>query len=162
EYYGARSERLRQLIVPVTGTTGKLRALCKADGYADENILTIPDNVGSRYSVFTAAGLLPAAVMGLDVRALLLCAAAITRRFLDEPCERNPVLQYAAVNHLMATEVGKPIRVLSVWSTKLEALGLWYEQLMCESLGKQGRGATPLTTVQTRDLHVRGQQHQDG
>jgi glucose-6-phosphate isomerase len=162
EYYGARSERLRQLIVPVTGTTGKLRALCKADGYADENILTIPDNVGSRYSVFTAAGLLPAAVMGLDVRALLLGAAAMTRRFLEEPFERNPVLQYAAVNHLMATEVGKPIRVLSVWSTKLEALGLWYEQLMCESLGKQGRGATPLTTVQTRDLHVRGQQHQDG
>jgi len=62
----------------------------------------------------------------------------------------------------MTEEVGKPTRVLSVWSKKLEALGLWYDQLLAESLGKQGRGPTPLTTVQTRDLHSRGQQHQDG
>src|SRR5205807_1453519 len=107
-------------------------------------------------------GLLPAAVMNLDVRALLLGAAAMTRRFLEEPFERNPVLQYAAVNHLVYTECSKPIRVLSCWSKKLEAVGLWYDQLLSESLGKQGRGATPLTTVQTRDLHSRGQQHQDG
>jgi glucose-6-phosphate isomerase len=86
----------------------------------------------------------------------------MTRRFLDEPFERNPVLQYAAVNHLMAEEQGKPIRVLSIWSKKLAAVGLWYDQLLAESLGKRGRGPTPLTTVQTRDLHARGQQHQDG
>jgi glucose-6-phosphate isomerase len=161
EYYGARSERLREVFVPVTGTAGKLRELCKADGYPDEDILTIPDNVGGRYSVFTAAGLLPAAVMGLDVRALLLGAAAMTRRFLEEPFERNPVLQFAGVNYLL-TEAGYPIRVLSAWSKKLEALGLWYDQLAAESLGKQGRGATPLTSVQTRDLHARGQQFQEG
>src|SRR5262249_57361549 len=55
-----------------------------------------------------------------------------------------------------------PIRVLSIWSKKLEALGLWYDQLLAESLGKQGKGPTPLTVVNTRDLHGRGQQHQDG
>jgi glucose-6-phosphate isomerase len=162
EFYGSRSERLRELFVPVTGAAGKLRDLCKAEGYKDEDIHTIPENIGGRYSVFTPVGLLPAAVMGLDVRALLLGAAAMTRRFLDEPFERNPVLQYAAVNYLMTEEVGKPIRVLSVWSKKLEALGLWYDQLLAESLGKVGRGATPLTSVQTRDLHSRGQQHQEG
>src|SRR5439155_16593496 len=108
------------------------------------------------------AGLLPAAVMGLDVRALLLGAAAMTKRFLEEPVERNPVLQLAAVNYLMNEEMGKPIRVLSIWSRKLEGVGLWYEQLVAESLGKQGRGPTPLTAVQTRDLYVRGQQHQEG
>jgi glucose-6-phosphate isomerase len=162
EYYGPRSERLRQLIIPVTGAAGKLRELCKADGYGEDDILTIPDNVGGRFSVFTAVGLLPAAVMGLDVRALLLGASNMTRRFLEEPFERNPVLQYAAVNFLMTAEGNKPIRVLSTWSKKLEALGLWYDQLLAESLGKQGRGATPLTSVQTRDLHSRGQQHQDG
>ena len=112
--------------------------------------------------MFTPAGLLPAAVMGLDVRALLLGAAAMTQRFLEEPFERNPVLQFAAVNYLMTEECDKPLRVLSVWSKKLEALGLWYDQLLAESLGKQGRGPTPLTTVQTRDLHARGQQHQEG
>jgi glucose-6-phosphate isomerase len=162
EYYGAHSARLRQLFIPITGATGKLRAMCKADGYADDEIFTIPDNVGGRYSVFTPVGLVPAAVMGLDVRALLLGAAAMTRRFLDEPFERNPVLQYAGVNHLMSEEYGKPVRVLSVWSRKLEALGLWYDQLLAESLGKRGRGPTPITAVQTRDLHSRGQQHQEG
>jgi glucose-6-phosphate isomerase len=162
EFYGSHSPKVKNLIVPITGTTGKLRALVKADGYPDENILTIPDDIGGRYSVFTPVGLMPAAAMNLDVRALLLGAAAMTRRFLEEPFERNPVLQYAAVNYLLYTECKKPIRVLSVWSKKLEALGLWYDQLLSESLGKQGQGATPLTTVQTRDLHSRGQQHQDG
>ena len=76
--------------------------------------------------------------------------------------ERNPVLQYAGVNYLMSEAVGKPIRVLSIWSKKLEALGLWYDHLLSESLGKQGRGATPMTVVHTRDLHARGQQLQDG
>jgi glucose-6-phosphate isomerase len=161
-YYGNHSEELRKLFVPVTGTGGRLRDLLKAEGFVDEDIVTMPDDVGERYSVFTAAGLLPAAVMGLDVRALLLGAAAMTRRFLEEPFERNPVLQYAAVNYLLAEELGKKSRVLAVWSKKLEALGQWYVHLLAESLGKQGRGATPITAVPTRDLHARGQQHQDG
>lgn len=162
EYYGARSEWLKKLTVPVTGTSSKLRALCKAEGISEEDMLTIPENVGGRYSVFTPAGLLPAAVMGLDARALLLGAAAMTSRFLEEPVDRNPVLQYAAVNYLMTQELDKPLRFLSIWSKKLEAVGFWYDQLLAESLGKQGRGPTPLTVVQTRDLHSRGQQHQEG
>jgi glucose-6-phosphate isomerase len=162
EFYGLHSERLRQLFVPVTGAKGKLRDLCKADGYGDDDILPLPDNVGGRYAVFTPAGLLPAALLGLDVRALLLGAAAMTRRFVEEPFERNPVLQYAAVNYLMTEQRHLPIRVLSIWSKKLETLGLWYDQLLAESLGKQGRGPTPVTAVQARDLGTRGQQHQDG
>jgi glucose-6-phosphate isomerase len=162
EYYGAHSPRVKSLVVPITGAAGKLRALCHADGIPDEAILTIPDDVGGRYSVFTPVGLLPAAVMGLDVRAILLGAAAMTRRFFEERFENNPVLQYAAVNYLMNTQVQKPIRVLSIWSKKLEALGYWYDQLLAESLGKQGQGPTPITGLQTRDLHSRGQQHQDG
>jgi glucose-6-phosphate isomerase len=162
EYYGSGSERLRNVIIPVTGPRGRLHELCKAEKYSDADILTIPDNVGGRYSVFTPAGLLPAAVIGLDVRALLLGAAAMTKRFLDEPFERNPVLQYAGVNFLLTEEFGKSTRVLSVWSKKLEAAGWWYDQLLAESLGKLGRGPTPLTVVATRDLHSRGQQHQEG
>lgn len=162
EFYGSHSPRAKNLVVPITGEAGKLRDLLRAEGYPDENILTIPDDVGGRFSVFTSVGLFPAAAMGLDVRALLLGAAAMTRRFLEEPFERNPVLQYAAVNYLMTTQLDKPIRVLSIWSKKLEAVGLWYDQLLAESLGKQGVGPTPLTAVQTRDLHSRGQQHQEG
>ncbi len=162
KFYGPKSDWLKQLIVPVTGPKSKLRDLARAEGIADDDIPTIPDDVGGRYSVFTPAGLLPAAVMGLDVRALLLGAAAMTKRFLEEPFERNPVLQYAAVNHLMTTEAKKSTRVLAVWSRKLESVGFWYDQLLSESLGKFGKGATPVTAVYSRDLHSRGQQHQDG
>ncbi len=161
-FYGNNPQELRHYIVPVTGPAGKLRDLCVADGFADNEVLKIPDGVGGRFSVFTAVGLLPAAILGLDTLALLLGASTMTRRFLEEPFERNPVLQYAAVNHLMSEELGKHTRVMAVWSKKLEALGWWYDQLLSESLGKQGKGPTPITVVQTRDLHSRGQQHQDG
>jgi glucose-6-phosphate isomerase len=162
EYYGLRSEWLTELFAAVTGGESKLRKLFQAHHHDDSSILTIPDNIGARFAVFTAAGLLPAAVMGLDVRALLLGAATMTKRFLEEPFERNPVLQFAGINYLMAEEYHKPLRVLSVWSKKLEALGQWYDQLVAQSLGKQGRGPTPFTLVGTRDLHARGQQHQEG
>ena len=161
-FYGPKSQMLKKVLVPITGSNGKLRDLARAEGYSDEDILTIPDDIGGRYSVFTPVGLLPAAVMGLDVRAMLLGAATMTRRFMEEPFDRNPVLQYAAVNYLMTEELKKTNRVMAVWSKKLEAMGWWYDQLLSESLGKQGRGATPITVVNTRDLHSRGQQHQDG
>ncbi len=86
----------------------------------------------------------------------------MTERFRREPFETNPVLQYVAVGHLFERSYGCTIRVLSTWGKRLEAVGLWYDQLLAESLGKRKVGATPLTTVNTRDLHSRGQQHQDG
>ncbi|HWG42551.1 MAG TPA: glucose-6-phosphate isomerase [Gemmataceae bacterium] len=162
EYYGLRSEWLTELFAAVTGGDSKLRKLFQAHGHDESSILTIPDNIGPDFAVFTAAGLLPAAIMGLDARALLLGAATMTKRFLEEPFERNPVLQFAGINYLMAEEYHKPLRVLAAWSKKLEAVGQWYDQLVAQSLGKQGRGPTPLTFVGTRDLHARGQHHQEG
>jgi glucose-6-phosphate isomerase len=162
KFYGPKSPMLKRVIIPITGPKGKLRDQCKAEGYAEEDLLTIPDDVGGRYSVFTPAGLLPAAVVGLDIRAMLLGAATMTRRFLEEPFDRNPVLQFAVVNHLMTEELKKTNRVTAVWSKKLEAVGWWYDQLVSESLGKNGRGPTPYTMVSTRDVHTRGQQHQEG
>jgi glucose-6-phosphate isomerase len=162
EFYGTHAAKRKELIVPVTPAKGKLHDLCLADGFTEEQILTIPDDVGSRFSVFSPVGLLPAALMGLDVRALLLGAASMTRCFMDEPFEHNPVLQFAAVNHLMNKDGKVPMRVLSIWSHKLEAVGHWYDHLLSESLSKHNQGPTPLTAVQTRDLHARGQQHQEG
>ena len=74
----------------------------------------------------------------------------------------NVVLDYTGICHLMEEKQGCDIRLLSTWGKKLEAVGLWYDQLLSESLGKQERGAMPLTVVNTRDLHSRGQQHQEG
>ena len=152
--------RLAERVVPITGRTGKLASLAAAIGCQDR--FEIPDGVGGRYSVLTAVGLLPAAIVGIDVVRLLEGAAAMNRRFREAPVETNPVLQFVGVSHLAERELGATIRVLSAWSNRLEGLGLWYDQLLSESLGKAGAGATPVTAVTTRDLHSRGQQHQEG
>jgi len=157
---GSGSPTVDELVVPVTGRTGRLREM--ATGLGCRDIFAIPDGVGGRFSILTAVGLLPAAVLGLDLVKLLEGAAEMNRRFRDCDFADNVVLQYAGVGHLMETRCGATVRVLSAWAKGLEAMGLWYDQLLAESLGKQGQGATPLTVVNTRDLHSRGQQHQQG
>ena len=83
-------------------------------------------------------------------------------RFRTQPVGENPVLDYVAVNHLLEQERRVVTRVLSVWSKSLESAGFWYDQLLAESLGKNEMGALPLTCVNSRDLHSRAQQHQEG
>ena len=153
-------EKLRRRIIPITGESGRLHDLAQAIGCPE--IFPIPDGVGGRFSILSAVGLLPAAVMGLDVYHLLEGAAAINERFRTAPPLENPVLDYVGMGRLMEMRRGATIRVLSTWGKGLEAVGLWYDQLLSESLGKHGQGATPLTVVNTRDLHSRGQQHQEG
>ena len=159
-YYGKDSAAATELVVPVTGEVGKLRELSKSRGY--EQTFPIPDGVGGRFSVFTAVGLFPAAVLGMDIRAMLQGAADMTERCRTQPVGENPVLDYVATCHLLERDHNMDIRVLSTWGNRLEAAGLWYDQLLAESLGKNEQGATPLTVVNTRDLHSRGQQHQEG
>jgi glucose-6-phosphate isomerase len=107
-------------------------------------------------------GLLPAAIMGLDVVQLLEGAVAMNEHFRTAAVGENVVLDYTGICHLMEVRRGCLVRLLSTWGKRLEAFGLWYDQLLSESLGKQERGAMPLTVVNTRDLHSRGQQHQEG
>ena len=154
------TELLTKLVVPVTGTTGKLRELATAIGC--QEVFTVPDGVSSRFSVLSPVGLLPAAMIGLDCMKLLEGAVAMNEHFETTPPAKNVVLQFVAVNHLLENHRDLSIRVLSVWSKSLESVGRWYDQLLGESVGKDGLGATPLTTVNTRDLHGRHQQHQQG
>ena len=151
---------LAERVIPITGEKGALRQAAQAVGCRE--IFPIPRGVGGRYSIFSAVGLLPAAIMGLDVVRLLEGAAAMNRRFRTAPPGQNPVLDYTGVAHLMEWRRGAAIRVLATWGKRLEAVGLWYDQLLAESLGKDGQGATPITAVNTRDLHSRAQQHQQG
>ena len=161
DYYGADSEEARNLVIPVTGGEGsKLRALAEAKGYP--HLFPVPDGVGGRFSVLSAVGLLPAAIEGIDVRALLQGAADMTEQFKTAEPGRSPVLDYVGVCHAFEEHLSIHTRILSTWGKMLEATGLWYDQLLAESLGKQERGAFPLTVVNTRDLHSRGQQHQEG
>ena len=157
---GGDAQQLAQSVVPVTGPSGRLFDLSTALGCPD--VFQIPDGVGGRFSILTAVGLLPAAIMGLDIVRLLEGAAAMNEHFRTAPVGENVVLDFTAVGHLMEERHGASIRVLSTWGKRLESVGLWYDQLLAESLGKQEQGATPLTVVNTRDLHSRGQQHQEG
>lgn len=158
---GDQADRwLGKLVIPVTGDGGKLFELAK--GIGCEDLFSVPDGVGGRFSVLSSVGLLPAALLGLDCMKLLQGAVAMNQHFESAAPEQNVVLQYVAVNHLLSQHRDKTIRVLSVWSKELEAVGWWYDQLLAESNGKQGLGVTPLTTVNTRDLHSRHQQHQQG
>jgi glucose-6-phosphate isomerase len=157
---GGDGGKLGELVLPVTGTSGKLFELATALGCRE--MFDVPDGVGGRFSVLSAVGLLPAAVMGLDVVRLLEGASAMNEHFRNNGPEKNIVLQYVGVCHLMEALRGCATRILSTWGKRLEAVGLWYDQLLAESLGKHERGALPLTVVNTRDLHSRGQQHQEG
>jgi glucose-6-phosphate isomerase len=121
----------------------------------------VPEGVGGRFSVLSAVGLLPGALLGLDIEKLLAGAAVVNDHFRSAEPGQNVALQFVGVCHLM-DQRGCDVRVLSTWGKRLEAFGLWYDQLLSESLGKQERGALPLTVVNTRDLHSRGQQHQEG
>ena len=156
----AGADKLADLVVPVTGESGKLASL--ADSIGCKNRFQVPDGVGGRFSVFSAVGLLPAAILGINVVQLLEAAAAMNNHFRTAPYGENVVLDYVAVNHLLETQCNCKTRLLSVWSKSLESAGLWYDQLLAESLGKDERGALPLTIVNTRDLHSRAQQHQEG
>jgi glucose-6-phosphate isomerase len=153
-------EKIRERIVAVTGEQGRLRDLADALGCKD--IFTIHEGVGGRFSILSAVGLLPAAVMGLDVVKLLEGAKAMNETFRSASPLENPALIYAGMSRLMETRRAAHVRVLATWGKRLEAVGLWYDQLLAESLGKKSMGATPLTVVNTRDLHSRGQQHQEG
>lgn len=152
-------KKVADWVVPVTGSSGKMFNLSEALGC--RNRFRVPDGIGGRFSVTCAVGLVPAAVMGLDVVSFLQGAADMTTHFADAEGGANAVMDYVAINHL-AEQKGMDVRLLSVWSKALESMGLWYDQLLAESLGKQEKGALPLTVVNSRDLHSRAQQHQEG
>ncbi len=160
QQYSADPAEIARRVVPITGASGRLDALAK--GLDCKSVFRVPDGVGGRFSVLSAVGLLPAACMGVDIIQLLKGAAAMNETFRSAPVDQNPVLQYVGAAHLLEQVRAIDIRVLSVWSKALESAGLWYDQLLAESLGKAEIGATPVTAVNTRDLHSRAQQHQEG
>ena len=126
------------------------------------SIFRVPAGVGGRFSLFSAVGLLPAATIGLDVVQLLQGAADMNETFRTAELFSNPPLDFALAAYQLQLQGDVSIRVLSVWEQAFASLGMWYDQLLSESLGKDGLGMTPITMVNTRDLHSRAQQHQAG
>lgn len=153
--YNNASER----IVAITDAEkGALKTLSLQEGY---KTFIVPDNVGGRFSVLTPVGLLPIAVAGFDVRALLKGAEAMEKKLAVKE-ETNPAIEYAAMRNLLYSEYGKLIEVMVVYNPKFQYLGEWWKQLYGESEGKDGKGIFPASVNNTADLHSMGQFIQEG
>jgi glucose-6-phosphate isomerase len=127
----------------------------------DLKVLPIPQDVGGRFSVLTPVGLLPAAVTGLDVEALLSGAAQCVDE-VNEQGAQHPAIIGAAMNYLMDTARGRNVRVMMTYADALERLAAWFVQLWAESLGKDGKGSTPHGAVGTTDQHSQVQLYMEG
>lgn len=147
-------------IVAITDRSrGALRILATQEGY---KTFVIEDNVGGRYSVLTPVGLLPLAVAGVDVRALVEGARAMWEATGDKvPFADNLAAQYAAARTMLYRK-GKKIEILASYEPKLSNIGEWFKQLYGESEGKNGKGIFPAAVSLTADLHSMGQYIQDG
>ena len=154
--YGAEKARSR-IYVTTDPKNGALRQMAKEEGY--ESFL-IPPNVGGRYSVLTAVGLLPMAVAGIDPRDVMLGAARAKRDY-DLRSFENPAWQYAGIRNLLYRR-GKALELLCCYEPDFRTFGGWWQQLFGESEGKDGKGIFPVTAEFTADLHSLGQMIQQG
>ncbi len=151
----------RKVIVAITDAKrGAARTCADKEGYKS---YVIPDNVGGRFSVLTPVGLLPIAVAGFDVDALVKGAQDMERQTaLGTPLAENPAAVYAATRWLLYSANDKKIEILANYQPKLHYIGEWWKQLYGESEGKDNKGIFPASVDLTTDLHSMGQWIQDG
>ena len=121
----------------------------------------VPDDVGGRFSVLTAVGLLPIAVSGADIDALMQGAADARKNALETPFEKNSALLYAAVRNILLRK-GKQVEIVANYEPSLHYVSEWWKQLYGESEGKDQKGIFPAAVDLTTDLHSMGQFIQDG
>lgn len=147
-----------RIIVTTDAEKGALRQLAETKGY--ERFI-VPDDVGGRYSVFTAVGLLPIAAAGHSIRDLVEGAKEAEAAYREAGPDQNPAMQYAAIRHHLYIQ-GYTTEVNAIFEPKLSFVQEWWKQLFGESEGKEGKGIFPASVVFTTDLHSLGQFIQDG
>jgi glucose-6-phosphate isomerase len=159
EEAAGKEEAGRRIIAVTDRARGALRTLAGQEGY---RTFVIPDNVGGRFSVLTPAGLLPAAVAGVDIRRLVAGAVEMEQATGPEtPFPENIAALYAATRNALYA-AGKKIEILANFHPKLHYMGEWWKQLYGESEGKEHRGIFPAAVDFTTDLHSMGQWIQEG
>ena len=151
----------KDVIVAITDAhKGAARAAADKEGY---KTFVIPDNVGGRFSVLTPVGLLPIAIAGFDIKALVRGAQDMEKAVAkDVPFAENIAAQYAATRQALYTEAGKKIEIVVNFQPKLHFLAEWWKQLYGESEGKENKGIFPAACDFTTDLHSMGQWIQEG
>ena len=155
--YG-KEEAAKRIYVTTDRHKGALKALADAEGY---ETFVVPDDVGGRYSVLTAVGLLPIAVAGIDIDALMQGAADAREAYASDDLDNNDCYRYAAVRNMLYRD-GKAIEMLAAYEPSMTLWCEWFKQLFGESEGKDGKGLFPASAIFSTDLHSLGQYIQQG
>ncbi len=155
--YG-KAEAAKRIYATTDKARGALKKLADEEGY---ETFVVPDDIGGRFSVLTAVGLLPIAVSGADIDQLMAGAAEGRKLALEQKFEENDALLYAALRNILLRK-GKTVEVLANYEPALHYVSEWWKQLYGESEGKDQKGLFPASVDLTTDLHSMGQFIQDG
>ena len=157
EKYG-KEEAAKRIYATTDKAKGALKTLATAEGY---ETFVVPDNVGGRFSVLTAVGLLPIAAAGIDIDDLMAGAKDAMNDFTNKNMDENQALQYAAVRNILHRK-GKDLELMVNYEPRVHYLAEWWKQLFGESEGKEGKGLYPTSADFSADLHSLGQYIQQG
>jgi glucose-6-phosphate isomerase len=147
------------LVIMTNPERGALAELSKKEGFT---LIPIPDSVHGRFSVLSPGGLMTAAVSGINIDELLEGARVMNEATDKLSLWENPVLLYAAIHYLVNTQKNIDTLILMPYSQKLRTIADWYSQLVAESLGKNGKGVTPVKALGATDQHSQLQLYNDG
>ena len=157
EKYG-KEEAAKRIYATTDKERGALKTLATAEGY---ETFVVPDNVGGRFSVLTAVGLLPIAAAGINIDDLMAGAKDAMNDFANKNMDENQALQYAAVRNILHRK-GKHLELMVNYEPRVHYLAEWWKQLFGESEGKDGKGLYPTSADFSADLHSLGQYIQEG
>lgn len=155
--YGA-AELKERIICTTDKDKGLLKKIADEEHY---ETFIIPDDIGGRYSVLTPVGLLPMAIGGIDIDAVMEGAASAMQNLMGAAPVYNPAALYASIRNLFY-DTGKTIEVMASYEPSFEYIAQWWQQLFGESEGKEGKGIYPATHIFSTDLHSMGQYLQEG
>lgn len=153
----SKEEAAKRIFCTTDASKGTLKALADKEGY---ETFVVPDDVGGRFSVLTAVGLLPIAVAGIDIDDLMLGARNAQNELCSTDIEENPCLKYAAVRNCFYNK-GKKMECFVSYEPNMTMFNEWLKQLFGESEGKDGKGLFPVSCVFSTDLHSLGQYIQE-
>ncbi len=157
EKYG-KEEAAKRIYVTTDKSRGALKALADSEGY---KTFVVPDDVGGRYSVLTAVGLLPIAVAGIDIDAIMQGAADAREAYSKDDVLSNDCYKYAAIRNMLYRD-GRKLEMMAAYEPSMTMWCEWFKQLFGESEGKDGKGIYPTSAVFSTDLHSLGQYIQQG
>lgn len=153
-----KKEAAGRIYVTTDKSKGTLKSLADREGYEK---FVVPDDVGGRYSVLTAVGLLPIACAGIDIDKLMAGAAAAREKYCNTDLDKNDCYKYAAIRNLLYRK-GKSIEMIVSYEPDFTLMNEWFKQLFGESEGKDHKGLFPASAIYSTDLHSMGQYVQQG